>query len=146
MSNNKNYNNRQNRGNSQIDEVTKKISNLEMLKDMTPKIYADKDGYAEIIAKESRQLNTNQLRKFFAAIRLIEQKESWEEIEPEFYLLKPKFAVSVGRKLIPKDFYQLMMKTMEKVDKGTDEDKLKNFDTFVKFFEAIVAYHKFYER
>lgn len=128
-----------------IKDVIAKINGYEKLADMPTKAFADEGGYADIVAKDSRRLNTNQLRKFFGAVRLMEQKETWEEIEPEFYLLKPRLAVSAGRRNIPRDFYNLMMATMRKVDVGSDEDKLKGFKKFVEFFEAIVAYHKFYE-
>ncbi|MCL2115328.1 MAG: type III-A CRISPR-associated protein Csm2 [Methanobrevibacter sp.] len=135
-----------------VDNIIMEINRLNELKELKPKIYADEEGYAGKIAKkfskgrdDSQKLNSNQLRKFFGAIRDIESKEgNWEEIEPQFYLLKPKLAVSVGRKLIPKDFYELMKACMSKVDVGEDEDKLKNFDTLVKFLEAIVAYSKYY--
>ncbi len=34
---------------------------------------------------------------------------------------------------------------MSKVDKGSDEDKVNNFNRMVEFIEAIVAYHKYYD-
>lgn len=38
------------------------------------------------------------------------------------------------------------MAAMAKVDNVADDElKMKNFDMFVKFFEAIVAYHKYEE-
>lgn len=129
-----------------INEIISKINSLEKLGDMSVKDFADVDGYADIVAKNSRQLETNQLRKFFGAVRLMEQKETWEEIEPEFYLLKPRLAVSAGRRNIPKPFYKLVMATMSKVDIGNEEEKMKNFKTFVEFFESIVAYHKYHEK
>ena len=86
----------------EINNIISKINSLEKLCDMSVKDFADVDGYADIVAKNSKQLKTNQLRKFFGAVRLMEQKEIWEEIEPEFYLLKPRLAVSAGRKNIPK--------------------------------------------
>lgn len=138
-------NNRNNKGNNEINEIISKINALDKLADMSVKDFADEGGYADIVAKNSKKLNTNQLRKFFGAVRLMEQKDTWEEIEPEFYLLKPRLAVSAGRKNIPKEFYNLMMATMRKVDVGTDEEKMKGFENFVGFFESIVAYHKFYE-
>lgn len=128
-----------------INEVISKIDKYEKLCDMSVKVFADEEGYADIVAKNSRKLNTNQLRKFFGAVRLMEQKDTWEEIEPEFYLLKPRLAVSAGRGNIPKPFYNLIMATMRKVDIGTDDDKMKSFKTFVSFFESIVAYHKYHE-
>ena len=137
-------NNRNNERNP-IDDVISKINGLKKLCDMSVKEFADEGGYADIVAKNSRNLKTNQLRKFFGAVRLMEQKDTWEEIEPEFYLLKPRLAVSAGRRNIPKPFYNLIMGAMRKVDVGTEEEKMKSFKTFVSFFESIVAYHKFYE-
>ena len=143
-------NRREARGNqnnqpNEINNVISKINGLEKLCDMSAKDFADEGGYADLVAKSSRNLKTNQLRKFFGAVRLMEQKDTWEEIEPEFYLLKPRLAVSAGRKNIPKQFYNLIMAAMRKVDVGNEEEKMKSFKTFVSFFEAIVAYHKFYE-
>ena len=37
-----------------------------------------------------------------------------------------------------------MMAAMSKVDVGSEEDKMKNFKTFIDFFESIVAYHKYH--
>ncbi len=145
-SNNQN-NNSNNQNDNNIKKIIKYIDNLEKLSDMKPKDYADIGGYADLIAKELyRKLNTNQLRKFFGAVRSIEKNKKWEDIEPELYLLKPKLAVSLGRKLIPEEFYNIMKVSMKKIDIGTDEEKLENFDTFVKFLEAIVAYHKYYAK
>lgn len=135
---------RDEKDNREIKEIIREIDRFKMLKDITPKIYADQGGYADKIAKNVKTIGNSQLRKFYGAIKRIERKETWEEIEPEFYLLKPKFAVSKGRDLIDKNFYNLVMKMMEKVDVGNEEEKMENFDTFVKFFEAIVAYFKFY--
>ena len=141
--NQRNYSNKNE--NNIINDIIKDIEGLEKLSDMKPKDYADIDGYADCIAKElSKKLNTNQLRKFFGAVRNIEKNKEWDEIEPELYLLKPKLAVSVGRKLIPREFYNIMKTSMNKIDIGTEEEKLENFDTFVKFLESIVAYHKYY--
>ena len=144
--NNRNNRNSNNNSNNKILEVTNKIKNLNMLSDMSVKDFADEGGYADIVAENSKDLNTNQLRKFFGAVRLMEKKDdlTWEKIEPDFYILKPRLAVSAGRKNISKDFYDLMMVTMKKVDIGNDEQKIENFKIFVQFFESIVAYHKFY--
>ena len=129
-----------------INEVISKIDGIEKLCDMSVKDFADEEGYADIVAKNSRRLKTNQLRKFFGAVRLMEQKDTWSEIEPEFYLLKPRLAVSAGRGNVPKPFYNLILAAMRKVDVGTEEDKMKSFKIFVSFFESIVAYHKYHEQ
>lgn len=139
-------NNKKQDNKKRIDEIIKEIKKVSSFSEIKPKDYADIGGYADIIAKELKEkLNTNQLRKFFGAVRDIEKKKEWSDIEPELYLLKPKFAVSVGRKLIPKEFFDVMNVCLNKIDIGeTDDEKKENFNTFVKFFEAIVAYHKYY--
>lgn len=142
---NKNKNKNKNK-NVNFTDVVERLKNINQLSDLSIKEIADENGYADKVAKGSYDLNTNQLRKFFGAVKLIEQKTSWDEIEPEFYLLKPKLAVAVGREVVPKPFYEFMMVLMSKVDVGSEEDKLKNFKVFVDFFESVVAYHKYYEK
>jgi len=135
----------QQKANPEIKRVIDEIDQIEMLKDMETKAFADEGGYADIVAKNSKYtLKTTQLRKFFGAVRDIEREKSWEKMETDFYLLKPKLASSVGRKLIPNEFNELMKTCMRKVDVGSDEDKVKNFKKMVEFMEAIVAYHKYY--
>lgn len=134
----------QDRGNSDFNKVLSNIRKVSMLKEMSTKEYADEGGFAEVVAKASKGLKTSQLRKFFASIRKMQLKETWNEIEPEFYLLKPKLAVSRGRDLIPKEFYDFMVVSMSKVDVGNEEEKLENFQVFVNFLESVVAYHKYY--
>lgn len=132
---------------SDINDVIVKINACNTLSDIPVKDFLDAEtGYAHIVAKNSKKLNTTQLRKFFAALKKMEQKETWDEIETEFYLLKPRMAVSVGRKNVPKPFYDVVLAAMAKVDNVEDDNvKMENFDIFVKFFEAIVAYHKYEE-
>ena len=129
-----------------FEKVKKEISALDKLSDLEVKKYADTGGYADVIARaNNKNLKTTQLRKFFSAIRNMEKKaESWKNIEADFYLLKPQLANASGRDLIPPKFYDVMMKIMDKVDRGDDDEKLENFRVFVSFLEAVVAYHKFY--
>lgn len=136
---------------SEINGIVSNIKQLEMLKDLEPKVFADEDGYADVISRRLAQersirpkLKTSQLRKFFGAIRDIEREKEWNKMETQFYLLKPKLANSRGRELIPEEFYQVMKVCMSKVDKGTDKDKVENFNSMVEFLEAIVAYYKYY--
>ena len=130
-----------------MNDVINKINSCSSLSEIPVKDFLDAEtGYAHIVAKKSKRVNTTQLRKFFAALKKMEQKDTWDEIETEFYLLKPRMAVAVGRKNLPKEFYNVIMAAMAKVDNIADNElKMKNFDMFVKFFEAIVAYHKYEE-
>ena len=134
---------------SDINIVKKRLNDCNTLSEIPVKDFLDEEtGFAHIVAKESinGNLNTTQLRKFFAALKKMEQKNTWKEIETEFYLLKPRMAVSVDRENLPKVFYHVILVAMSKVDNvEDDETKMKNFDIFVKFFEAIVAYHKYEE-
>lgn len=140
---NKNKNDKN--GSPEIKQIINEINQVNMLKDLSPKKICDENGYADIFARNSKKdIKTTQLRKFFGAVRLIEHKESWDKIETGFYLLKPQIAAAKGRGLIPKDFYNLMMALMRKVDVGSENDKMQNFQQFVIFFESIVAYHKYY--
>jgi len=127
----------------EIKRVIEKIDEVDMLKNLSPREFANEGGYADTVAKNS-DLDTTQLRKFFGAIRDIEKEKKWESMETEFYLLKPKIAYAVGRKLIKKPFYDFMMSCMRKVDLGTDEEKVENFKAMVNILEAVVAYHRFY--
>ncbi|MDR7666819.1 type III-A CRISPR-associated protein Csm2 [Methanosarcina sp. Z-7115] len=137
--------------NNEIGKILDEIGKLEMLKDLSIKLIADENGYADKIAHTLRNMKTAQLRRFFGAIKLIERtieeensEKAWDEVEAEFYLLKPKIAYAKGRKLIPEEFYQVLKVSLNKINVGTNEDKIENFKRFVKFLESIVAYHKFY--
>ena len=130
---------------SDINSVINTINNCNSLKEIPNKDFIDfETGYAYIVAENSKSLRTTQLRKFFGALKKMEQKNEWGEIETDFYLLKPRMAVASGRGLVPKQFLNVIMATMSKVDNvESDDEKLENFNKFVKFFEAIVAYHKY---
>ena len=130
---------------SDMNTVTNAINNCKTLSEISDKDFIDfETGYAYIVAENSKSLKTTQLRKFFGALKKMEQKDSWDEIETDFYLLKPRMAVASGRGNVPKPFLNVIMAAMSKVDNvENDDEKMKNFDKFVKFFEAIVAYHKY---
>lgn len=132
----------------EIKEILGEINNLKMLKELKTNKFADEGGYADKLAasRSLKTLKTTQIRKFFGAVRDIgaNLEKGWENVEADFYLLKPKLANARGRGLIPEEFYELMKACMNKVDVGSEEDKAKNFQRFVEFFEAVVAYHKYY--
>lgn len=143
--------NRERRGSGEIQKVVDEIGQLKMLKDLDIKLIADEKGYADKIARTLKNMKTAQLRRFFGAIKKIERtieeensEKAWNDVEAEFYLLKPKIAYANGRKLIPDEFYQVLKVSLNKIDIGSNEEKIENFKRFVKFLESIVAYHKFY--
>lgn len=135
----------------EIEGIIESISNLKKFQDLDIKLIAHEDGYSSKIGRKLKDMKTAQLRRFFGAIKSIERKieedssaSAWDQVEAEFYLLKPKIAYAKGRKLIPNEFYQVLQVSLNKVDIGSNEEKIANFKWFVKFLESIVAYHKFY--
>lgn len=130
-----------------IDKILKGIEKLDMFKDLDIKLLADEGEYADTLANKLRNMKTTQLRRFFGAVKEIETNlngKNWEDVEADFYLLKPKLAYAKGRKLIPAEFYEVVKTSMNKVDVGNNQDKISNYKMFVRFLESIVAYHKFY--
>lgn len=112
-------------------------------------------GFAECFGKYlatdnnySEALTTSQLRRFFGEVKR-QQMNGYDETD--FQMLKPKLAYAVGRaekkndkhyKI--RDFYEVMVDAIDKVDKSPDKDKA--FKNFISVFEAIVAYHKTAEK
>lgn len=122
------------------NEITDKITNktVEFAKDFGS--YLGKDEFGDFHNPKkvtSTKLTTSQLRKFFGEVKR-QQMQGYNETD--FVLLKPKLAYAVGRatgnnpKI--KDFYAVISNAIDLVK---DETHFKNF---IKFFEAIVAYHK----
>ncbi len=134
----------------EVSKILGEIKELKMLKDIKTKKFADEGGYADKLAKKfGKSLKTTQLRKFFSAIKDINNDlkdgKSWGDVEGKYYLLKPKIANAKGRGLIPEEFYVFMKTCMAKIDHlGSDGDKKNNFNRFVEFLEAVVAYHKYH--
>jgi len=90
--------------------------------------------------KDSEQLTTSQIRKFYGEVKRIES--DWEKYSADVPLLNAKLAYAVGRKkkeygiqLFADTFYDAIMKASENED---------NFTRLVKILEATVAYHKYH--
>ncbi len=136
---------------SKIDDIIRKIDGLQNLGELDEKTIAEENGYAESVAADrdiKKRLKTTQLRKIFDRVKTIERKlneDGWDAVQPDFYMLRPELAYAKARKLIPEQFFMLMNACMKQVDKGNNEQKKKNYARFVRFLEAIVAYHKYHE-
>lgn len=93
-------------------------------------------------------LTTGQLRKFFGEVRRIEINV--EDNRSDIVMLKPLLAYAVGRDKDKKGNNNTKIKEFaEEINRGIDavlegKDLKSDFSHFVKIFEAIVAYHKFY--
>ncbi len=130
-----------------VENILNEIGKLKMLKELDVKSLADEGGHADKLAQKLKYMKTTQLRRFFGAIKEIEKnlkEKKWDDVEAEFYLLKPKLAYAKGRKLIPNEFHQVVKTAMNKINIGSENDKIQNYTRFVWFLEAVVAYHKFY--
>ena len=137
---------------TEIRDIIKKIDSLQNMSELDEKTIAEENGYAESVARDrdiKKRLKTTQLRKIFDRVKTIERKlneDGWDAVQPDFYMLRPELAYAMARKLIPEQFFMLMNACMKQVDKGNDpEQKKENYAKFVRFLEAIVAYHKYHE-
>lgn len=113
--------------------------------------------HADALGNElSRPLTTAQIRALFGEVRQIQgqmridHKKAWRRL----HLLKPKIAYRVRRapgqgvKMLA-DVLNPALDEVLKAPKGENDDKTKEiqqayFSRFVEFFEAILAYHKYY--
>ncbi len=127
---------------STINKVLQEIKNNQDLgKVLTDEKIYKNDGYAYKIAEEmGGRLKASQLRKIFEKIKHIEQKlEKDEDYKKDIFELYPRLAYAKGRKLLPDDFYKLLIHLLERA-----EQNKKNAEIVVKFITSIVAYHKFH--
>ncbi|NPA52089.1 MAG: type III-A CRISPR-associated protein Csm2 [Aquificae bacterium] len=138
-------------GNNPIEEFTQKIERASSLSEvLLPKEFAPfETGWAFKIVKQLKEqhkddkrkypeFKTTQLRKIFTEIKEICQRKDKERL----YLLYPKLAYSKGRKLIPDNFYKLIVACLDKLKTSNNEE---DFERFEEFITAIVAYNKYEE-
>ncbi len=117
--------------------------------------------------KKKASMNSNQLRKIFTELKNIqknietEQKNIQEnmekdeapkskdenfilnnELKNQILLLMPQIAYARGRELISESFYNLLK---ECISSNKIVDK-KDYDSFVEFYTAVVAYSKMYNK
>lgn len=111
----------------------------------------NEDGTIEIINGEKKELSTSQLRKFFGELRRIDSDFSRKK--NDIVMLKPMLAYAVGRDRDKKnnknktritEFEEEMSKGIKAIRLGDEVHEKNDFKNFLKIFEAIVAYHKFY--
>jgi len=118
--------------------IIKKIHELKNLKDYPIR---DLVQHAEKLgpALKQRRLETNQIRKFLDAVNQIKAElanKSFEEIEVEVVLLKPKLAYAAARQDAVKLLSQVISAAIDKVSSKDD------FERLVQLMESIIAYHK----
>lgn len=128
-----------------INDIVNKINGVKNLSDIKIDDLVDVDGMAYKVAGYAvdEGMKNAQLRSFFEAIKKLQRNKDWKDIKPEFILLKPRMAVRVGRNKVKEGFFKVIVAAMDKIEAENEEDTLKNFNVFVEFFEAIIAYHKY---
>ena len=108
--------------------------NVELL---IPKI----EKFGEYLAKTAN-LKTSQIRKFFDAVKKIQNETRVKKsgnIRARILRIKPQLAYATAKQ--PRQLKDFADVVHTAIDKVKDE---KDFEYFVEFVEAIVAYHKYY--
>ena len=127
-----------------INEVINKIRELKTFSAIDPEFYAKENGAAHVVAKDvKKKMKVTQLRKFFGHIKKIQAKYKGKPAEDQInksdiFLLMPELAYALGRELISKNFYDLMKLSLDSQKISTAKD----FNCFVDFLSAVLAYHK----
>lgn len=129
-----------------VQAVIQRIKDLKRMSDLQVEEFALEGGLADQVVQAvgSAELKPTQLRKVFHTLKNIQQqvkgKEPGDRFDPaQLLTLMPVLAYSVGRQLIPRDFYNLLKEVFSPQRLQTNADFLRAFD----FVEAILAYHKY---
>lgn len=133
-----------------MEDVKKHLEGLTTLSQLRPEDYAPEDGgMANTIAIRSKEdMKFTQIRKFFGHIKKIEAteikgKKDMDKVESsKLYLLMPELAYGVGRKVVNREFYEVMKICLSKNKIKTVAD----FRRFIELLTAVIAYHKLSER
>ncbi len=132
-----------------IKEVIGKVNKLDNFSDMEVEYYAVEKGAAHIIANSmGEKMKVNQLRKFFDQVKKFQLenckgKEENKNIDiKKLYILLPELAYALGRRLITKEFYNLMKIIIRDNNGKTRLKTVVDFNNFVEFLAAVLAYHK----
>ena len=134
-----------------MDDIINKIIEKKNFKDIPISDFAPADKWSDMIAKQlGDKMKTTQLRKFFTEIKLMEQKNKGKDLnapfsDPKLFMLIPHLAYAKARKLIIPKFYDLMKTIIGDGNSGKIKT-IGDYQRFVEFMTAIVAYHKQYSK
>jgi len=84
-------------------------------------------------------MSTSQLRNFFGEVRRIQS--NLKENKPAFYMLRPKLAYAVARARGKENKIYRFKEVVDNILLNINPEPTE-FNNFVNFLEAIVAYHK----
>ena len=133
-----------------MGDVKKHLESLESISQLKPEDYAlEESGMANTIAIKSKEdMKFTQIRKFFGHLKKIEAteikgKKDTDRIEStKLYLLIPELAYGVGRKVVNREFYDVMKICLS----GSKIKTVADFKRFIELLTAVIAYHKLSER
>jgi CRISPR-associated protein Csm2 len=119
-------------------DIEKYIDSLKSLADYSVReLVEHADKFGRLLRQQC--LETNQIRKFLDAINQLKAKlvsSSFEAIEAEVVLLKPKLAYAATRQNAVEPLQRVMSAA---IDRTHNE---KDFERLVQLIESIIAYHK----
>jgi CRISPR-associated protein Csm2 len=106
------------------------------------------DSYAKESAQKFRKLKSSQMRRFYDEIKAIERKilsgderiakANFERDRALIVMLNAKAVYAQMRDVAPPDFTAFIFNHVASIN------DLHDFKAFVKVFEAVVAFHKFF--
>lgn len=126
-----------------IQQVIQRIKSLKRMRELKVEEFAPEGGLADQVVQAlgPANLKPTQLRKVFHTLKLIQKNVIKDQKfdNSRLLTLMPMLAYSVGRELIPREFYDLLKEVFNPQRLETNEDFLRAFD----FVEAMLAYHKY---
>lgn len=123
-----------------VENVLKNIPDI--LEGDSKKLIENADALGEYLARN--KLSTSQIRNIFNEIKLMKK---FEECRDRLLLLKPKLAYLAGRhgKRTREGLVGAVPDLVKVLSKCIDEiHNEQNFENFKQFFEAVLAYHRYY--
>ena len=132
---------------------------MQIAKNTLATIITDPNGTETLVREADKlgkdlannRLTTNQIRALFGEVRQIEAQwqmgeEQQRKAERRLILLKPKMAYRAKRERGRgvKELVSVLEPAIDLVIAEKGQKKQDNFQRFVDFFEAILAYHKSY--
>ncbi len=131
-----------------IQQAIARINSLGKMNELLPAEFCLEGGLADgpIQGFKDNSLKPTQLRRIFSELTAIERK-SREFKKSDLIRIVPKLAYASGRGHIPKEFYDLITKCIDKVQEPTEaerqSDEPTDFEVFMDYFRALLAFHKF---
>jgi len=108
------------------------------------------DEKAQAWARSFAELKSTQMRRFYDEFKAIERKvvrggmkeqqTNFERDRALIMMFKAKAVYAEKRKVSPRAFTEFIFNHMASIN------DLRDFQAFIKVFEAVVAFHRFYAR